>query len=127
MVTMKVVAAWAGLAASSRPSVNARPTVNIAAQNTEPNMLLTSCLLSRLLHYCYNTCFTNENSEVSPVDFLVAVALTTCPLATFFLVLKVKVVLPLALVVTLFWPLNFWPSPKPLLHKNHNRGFLAGS
>jgi hypothetical protein len=91
-------------------------------------MLLMSCLLSSgvrgraegsrlvsqrlLLHYCYNTCFANETSEVSPVACLVAVAVTTCHLGT-FLVLKVKVALPLELVVTLFWPLTFWPSPKP--------------
>jgi len=52
-----------------------------------------------------------ENSEVSPVLRLVAVAVTTCPLGTFFLVLKVKVASPLVLVVTFFWPRNVLPSP----------------
>lgn len=52
-----------------------------------------------------------ENSEVSPVDWLVVGALTTCPAGTFFLVLKVKLALPLPSVVTLCWPINFLPSP----------------
>ena len=54
-----------------------------------------------------------ENSEVSPVLWSVAVAVTTCPVGTFFLVWKVKVASPLELVVTLFWPRNFLPSPLP--------------
>ena len=52
-----------------------------------------------------------ENSEVSPDLWSVAVAVTTCPLGTFFLVLKVKVASPLELVVSLFWPRNVLPSP----------------
>jgi hypothetical protein len=39
---------------------------------------------------------------VSPVLWLVAVAVTTCPLGTFFVVMKVKVATPSVLVVTLF-------------------------
>jgi hypothetical protein len=54
----------------------------------------------------------SRNSEVA-ASWLVAVAVTNCPLGTFFLVLKVKVAMPLELVVTLFWNLNVLPSPKP--------------
>jgi hypothetical protein len=45
-----------------------------------------------------------ENSEVSPLG-LVAVAVTTCPLGTFFLAS------PFELVVVLFWPRKVCPSP----------------
>ncbi len=44
----------------------------------------------------------SENSEVSPVELFVAVAVTTCPMGTFSLLWKVKVASPLELVVTLF-------------------------
>jgi hypothetical protein len=50
-----------------------------------------------------------ENSEVSPPG-LVAVAVTSCLLPTFFLVLKVKEALPEVSVVTLFWAKNLFPS-----------------
>ena len=52
-----------------------------------------------------------ENSEVSPVLWSVAVAVTTCPLGTFLLGLKGKVASLLESVVTLLLPLNFLPSP----------------
>ncbi len=44
-----------------------------------------------------------ENSEVSPVVWLVAVGVTTCHASTAGVVV-VKLALPLASVVTLFWP-----------------------
>jgi hypothetical protein len=53
-----------------------------------------------------------ENSEVSPLG-LVAVAVTTCPLGTFFLVMKVKLASPFELVVVLFWPRKVCPSLLP--------------
>jgi hypothetical protein len=53
-----------------------------------------------------------ENSEVLPA--WVAVAVTLSPTATAWAGLKENVpVLPLALVVTLFWPMNFLPSFVP--------------
>jgi hypothetical protein len=53
-----------------------------------------------------------ENSEVSPLDWLVAVALTTCPAGTTGAV-ALKLASSLPLVVTLFWPINFWLSQLP--------------
>jgi hypothetical protein len=49
------------------------------------------------------------------VVWSVAAAVTTCPLGTFFLVVKVKVASPLEFVVTLFWPRNFLPSTYPVM------------
>jgi hypothetical protein len=54
-----------------------------------------------------------ENSEVSPVLRSVAVAVTTCPLGTFFLVMKVKLASPSGSVELLFWPRKVCPSPLP--------------
>jgi hypothetical protein len=59
-----------------------------------------------------------ENSEVSPVEFLVAVAVIVCPGATLLSGEKVKVALPSAPVVTLRWPINFLPSLPEGLEKN---------
>ncbi len=51
----------------------------------------------------------SENSEVSPVELFVAVAVKTYPMGTFFLLVKAKVASPLELVVTLFWPRTSCP------------------
>src|SRR3990170_3978543 len=61
------------------------------------------------LYYC--TGRARENSEVSPVEFLVAVAVTTSPAES--AAVKVKEALPLRLVLTGFSPRNVLPSPKP--------------
>jgi hypothetical protein len=54
-----------------------------------------------------------ENSEVSPVDPFVAVAVIVCPTGTFVAGEKVKETLPDESVVTDFCPVNFFPSSVP--------------
>jgi hypothetical protein len=58
------------------------------------------------------TTLASENSEVSPVRFLVAVAVTNSPSETAW-VEKPKEALPFLLVVTLVSPRKVLPSPKP--------------
>ncbi len=54
-----------------------------------------------------------ENSEVSPVALLVAVAVMNCPTGTFWVGAKVKEALPIASVCTCVSPRKVLPSPKP--------------
>ena len=54
-----------------------------------------------------------ENSEVSPVVSLVAVAVMNCPTGTFWAGAKVKEALPIASVSTCVSPRKLLPSPKP--------------
>src|SRR5215212_7971900 len=68
-----------------------------------------------------------ENSEVSPVVLLVAVAVMFCPRLTLFLVAKVNERLPEESVVTLLEKRSFLPSSVPLgLEKNCSMYFLLG-
>lgn len=53
-----------------------------------------------------------------PLESFVAVAVTVWPTLTTLEGVNVKLVLPLPSVVTLFWPMNFWPSSPEGLEKN---------
>jgi len=52
------------------------------------------------------------------LESFVAVAVTVWPTLTTLEGVNVKLVLPLPSVVTLFWPMNFWPSSPEGLEKN---------
>ena len=83
-------------------------------QNERGVGLLAPPPFAEVLQYCYwryffVTVFESENSEVLPLAS-VAVAVMLCPGFTRFWGLKVKEAVPSTPVVTLFSPINVWPS-----------------